>query len=99
MQDGPEEAEGTYEHAGHSYRLREEESEKWRVFDGDRYLGVLIAVRGRTANRSQQQLARDICLARKLRCGHLWHGLAAQAGRAEPGPHRRPVEDPLMDSA
>lgn len=46
MEDGPEAAEGTYEYAGRSYRLREEESEKWRVFDGDRYLGVVIAVDG-----------------------------------------------------
>lgn len=44
MENGPEAAEGTYEYAGHRYRLREEESEKWRVFDGDRYLGVVIAV-------------------------------------------------------
>lgn len=46
MEDGPEAAEGTYTYAGHDYRLREDESEKWQVFDGDRYLGVLIAVNG-----------------------------------------------------
>jgi hypothetical protein len=46
MEDGPEEAEGTYEYAGKSYRLVERDSEKWRVFDGDRYLGQVVALPG-----------------------------------------------------
>jgi hypothetical protein len=46
MEDGPEAAEGAYEYAGHRYRLTEHDSENWRVFDGDRYLGVVVAVRG-----------------------------------------------------
>jgi hypothetical protein len=42
MEDGPEAAEGTYEFDGKSYRLAEVESEKWRVYDGDTYLGVVV---------------------------------------------------------
>jgi hypothetical protein len=46
MEDGPEQAEGSYDYAGKTFRLDEVESEKWRVFDGDTYLGVVIAVAG-----------------------------------------------------
>jgi hypothetical protein len=46
MEDGPEETEGTYEYGGKTYRLQERESERWEVFDGDRYLGVVIALPG-----------------------------------------------------
>jgi hypothetical protein len=43
MEDGPEEAEGSYEYGGKTYRLEEQESEKWRVYDGDRYLGQVLS--------------------------------------------------------
>jgi hypothetical protein len=46
MEDGPEFAEGTYEYAGKTYRLEELESERWRVFDRDTYLGQVVAVKG-----------------------------------------------------
>jgi hypothetical protein len=46
MEDGPELSEGTYEYAGKTYRLEERESERWRVYDGDTYLGQVIAVKG-----------------------------------------------------
>jgi hypothetical protein len=46
MEDGPEEAEGTYEYAGKAYKLVERDSEKWQVFDGDHYLGQVVAVPG-----------------------------------------------------
>lgn len=46
MEDGPEEAESRYEYNGRAYRLAERESERWEVFDGDRYLGVLVALKG-----------------------------------------------------
>lgn len=46
MEDGPEDAEGTYEYAGKTYRLMEHDSEKWQVFDGDRYLGQVVALPG-----------------------------------------------------
>lgn len=42
MEDGPEAAEGSYEYQGHAYRLEEVESEQWRVYVGDTYLGVVI---------------------------------------------------------
>jgi hypothetical protein len=41
MEDGPEAAESRYTWGGKTYRLEEVESERWRVFDGDTYLGVL----------------------------------------------------------
>ncbi|CAQ03348.1 hypothetical protein ACR8AL_07485 [Clavibacter sepedonicus] len=41
MEDGPEAAEGQYSYAGKTYRLEEQESERWRVYDGDTYLGTL----------------------------------------------------------
>lgn len=46
MEDGPEFAEGTYEYGGKTYRLEERESERWRVYDGDIYLGQVVAVKG-----------------------------------------------------
>lgn len=46
MEDGPEQAQGSYDYAGKTYRLVEAESEKWRVFDADTYLGTIIAVTG-----------------------------------------------------
>jgi hypothetical protein len=42
MEDGPEFAEGAYEFDGKTYRLEERESEIWRVYDGDQYLGVVV---------------------------------------------------------
>jgi hypothetical protein len=42
MEDGPEAAEGSYEFQGKTYRLAEVESEQWRVYDGDTFLGVVI---------------------------------------------------------
>jgi len=44
MEDGPEAAEGNYPYRDKTYRLVEADSERWEVFDGDIYLGVLIAV-------------------------------------------------------
>jgi len=46
MEDGPEDADGTYDYAGKTYRLEERDSEVWQVFDGDRHLGDLIAKGG-----------------------------------------------------
>jgi hypothetical protein len=46
MEDGPEDAEGTYEYNSKTYRLVERDSERWQVFDGDTYLGVLVAIKG-----------------------------------------------------
>jgi hypothetical protein len=46
MEDGPEEAEGSYDYVGQVYRLVEHDSEKWQVFLEDTYLGVLIATSG-----------------------------------------------------
>jgi len=43
MEDGPESAEGSYEYAGKTYRLEERESEQWRVYDRDQYLGTVLA--------------------------------------------------------
>jgi hypothetical protein len=42
MHEGSDKTESTYEYAGKTYRLVEHESEKWRVYDGDRYLGQVI---------------------------------------------------------
>jgi hypothetical protein len=44
MEDGPEASDGSYDYGGKTYQLRERESERWEVFDGDRYLGVLVAL-------------------------------------------------------
>lgn len=41
MEDGPEEAEGTYEYGGFTYRLQEAASEVWSVYLDDVYLGVV----------------------------------------------------------
>ncbi|MCU1439525.1 MAG: hypothetical protein JWP85_522 [Rhodoglobus sp.] len=46
MEDGPESAEGNYPYRDKTYRLVEADSERWDVFDGDIYLGVLVAVPG-----------------------------------------------------
>lgn len=46
MEDGPEAAEGHYDYAGKTYRLVEEESERWNVFADGVYLGVLAAADG-----------------------------------------------------
>jgi hypothetical protein len=46
MEDGPEGAEGTYEFGGKSYKLVERDSEKWQVYDGDHYLGQVVALQG-----------------------------------------------------
>jgi hypothetical protein len=46
MEDGPGFAEGTYDYAGTLYRLDEHESERWRVYDGNTYLGQVVAVKG-----------------------------------------------------
>lgn len=43
MEDGHEEAEGGYSYGGKMYRLDERESERWEVYDGERYLGVVWA--------------------------------------------------------
>lgn len=41
MEDGPEEADGSYERGGKVYRLAEDDSWVWKVFDGDTYLGIV----------------------------------------------------------
>jgi hypothetical protein len=41
MEDGPEEADGSYERGGKMYRLVEDRSWEWKVLDGDTYLGVV----------------------------------------------------------
>ncbi|MBX0301836.1 hypothetical protein K2F54_17875 [Cryobacterium sp. 1639] len=41
MEDGPEFAEGSYEFAGKTYRLAEVDSQVWRVYDGETYLGIV----------------------------------------------------------
>ena len=41
MEDGPEFAEGSYEFGGKTYRLAEVESQVWRVYDGNTYLGIV----------------------------------------------------------
>jgi hypothetical protein len=46
MEEGPEQAEGTYKHAGTTYRLEERENERWRVYDGERCLGVVEVATG-----------------------------------------------------
>jgi len=43
MEDGPEAAEGSYEYLGKSYRLVEEDSERWKVYADGIYIGILIA--------------------------------------------------------
>lgn len=46
MEDGPEAADGRYEYSGKTYRLEERESEQWRVYDDDQYLGVVEVAAG-----------------------------------------------------
>jgi hypothetical protein len=41
MEDGPEEADGSYERRGKVYRLAEDDSWVWKVFDGDTYLAIV----------------------------------------------------------
>ena len=58
MEDGPEDAQGSYDYAGKTYRLEERDSEVWRVSDGDKYLGDVIAVTGISAPGGPTYLAR-----------------------------------------
>ena len=44
MEDGPEEANGSYEYNGRHYRLDERESHQWRVFDDGVHIGTVIEV-------------------------------------------------------
>lgn len=44
MEDGPEEANGSYEYNGKQYRLDERESHQWRVFDDGVHIGTVIEV-------------------------------------------------------
>jgi hypothetical protein len=46
MEDGPEAAQGTYAYAGKTYRLEERASERWSVYDGNTYLGVVEVADG-----------------------------------------------------
>ena len=46
MEDGPEEANGSYDYTGRTFRLDERDSEEWRVFDAGVYIGTVRAVRG-----------------------------------------------------
>ena len=41
MENGPEFAEGSYGFDGKTYRLAEIESQVWRVYDGETYLGIV----------------------------------------------------------
>ncbi|TFC93014.1 MULTISPECIES: hypothetical protein [Cryobacterium] len=41
MEDGPEFAEGSYDFARKTYRLAEVDSQVWRVYDGDTYIGIV----------------------------------------------------------
>jgi hypothetical protein len=58
MEDGPEDAEGSFAYAGKTYRLEERDSEVWRVYDGDQYLGDVIAVTGISDRGGPTYLAR-----------------------------------------
>lgn len=42
MEDGPEEANGSYEYLGRKYRLEERDSHEWRVFDDGVHIGTVI---------------------------------------------------------
>ena len=44
MEDGPEEANGTYEYNGKVFRLDERESHRWRVLDDGVHIGTVIEV-------------------------------------------------------
>jgi len=44
MEDGPEDANGSYEYNGKSYRLDEGESHQWRVFDDGVHIGTVLEV-------------------------------------------------------
>jgi hypothetical protein len=47
MEDGPEDAEGTYSYGANTYTLRERESEKWEVRAPDgQLIGTVSAVPG-----------------------------------------------------
>ena len=39
MEDGPEFAEGSYVFAGKTYHLAEVDSQMWRVYNGETYIG------------------------------------------------------------
>ena len=41
MEDGPEFAEGSYVFAGKTYRLAEVDSQVWRVYVGETYIGIV----------------------------------------------------------
>jgi hypothetical protein len=41
MEDGPEFAEGSYTFAGKTYRLAEIDSQVWRVYAGEEYIGIV----------------------------------------------------------
>jgi len=43
MEDGPEAADGSYLFKGRKDRLEENGSEVWSVFEGDRFVGDVIA--------------------------------------------------------
>jgi hypothetical protein len=44
MEDGPEEAEGTYTYGDVSYTLKERESEVWTVLNGEDVIGTVSAL-------------------------------------------------------
>jgi hypothetical protein len=46
MEDGLESADGSYVYGDETYRLVEEQSEHWYVYDGQILLGILKAVPG-----------------------------------------------------
>lgn len=44
MEDGPEEANGSYKYNGKVYRLDERESHQWRVLDDGVHIGNVLEV-------------------------------------------------------
>lgn len=44
MEDGPEEANGSYSYSGKTYRLDERESHQWRVLDDGVHIGTVLEV-------------------------------------------------------
>lgn len=46
MKTSPEPAEGTYSYAGKDFRVVKSDDEKWRVYDGDSFLGHIIELPG-----------------------------------------------------
>ena len=50
MEDGPEKANGSYEYAGRTFHLRENDRERWFVYDAGIHIGTLVARPGQQAS-------------------------------------------------